>query len=202
MGWRQDRHLDSMDGHFHHSDHSGIHALHQPVLGMGGDEECRQHRMGKHFGGCQICMGRHLRLLWRHLGCHYRQDGFFYPAGQFQHGQCMDQRRGGCTEFLERDVLDDFQLLVDHPVHGDFRHCRVGKVDGFCVDIRADGRKDCVGWRQDQREYRMDRDSDCCVLWNTRCPDRRDNRLECHQVGNDQHMECGEIRPDRCMECH
>ena len=34
-----------MDGHFHHSDHSGIHAFHQPVLGMGGDEECCKHRM-------------------------------------------------------------------------------------------------------------------------------------------------------------
>ena len=114
----------------------------------------------------------------------------------------MEHCNCGGPEFLERDVRDDFQLLVEHPVHGDFRHCCAGKVDGFCMDFRADGRKDRMGWRQDRCEYRMDRDSDRCVLWNTRCPDRRDNGLECHKVCNDQHMECGKVRADQCMECH
>ena len=147
MGGRQDRHLHRMDGHFHHGDHGGIYAFHQPVHGMGGDEERRQHRMGEHFGGCQVCVGRHLRLLRRHLGCHYRQDGFLDLAGQYQHGQCMDHCRSGCAEFLERDVLDDFQLLDEHPVHGDLRHCGPSVCNGIRMDLCTDRGADRMGWR-------------------------------------------------------
>lgn len=121
-----------------------IKNIHQPVHGMGGDEERRQLRMGEHFGGCQVCVGRYLRLLRRHLGCHYRKDGFLHSAGQHQHGQRMVQRRSGCAEFLEWDVHHDLQLLGEHSVHGDLRHCCVGKDNALMVNEDGDDMGDIV----------------------------------------------------------
>ena len=59
----------------------------------------------------------------------------------------MEHCNRGGPEFLERDVLDDFQLLGEHPVYGDLRHCGPSVCNGIRMDLCTDRGADRMGWR-------------------------------------------------------